>query len=134
MKRMITRAALMTAILVGTVGVAAADDWDHDDDDYRYNNGRYNQGYGYGYGNFRFLARVARDYGFRDGAQVAREDTWRGKPFNPNPRGRYDDADHGYSRRYGDKRTYRQIYSEAYRRGYQSAFRGYGYGYNGYYR
>ena len=136
MKQRIGKAALMIAVLAGTAGIAAAHDWD--DDDYRYDNGYYNQNYGYGYGygngygyNYRMLARVARDYGFRDGAQVAREDSWRGKPFNPNPRGRYDDADHGYRRRFGDKRQYRQVYSEAYRQGYQNAYSGYGYG-NGY--
>jgi hypothetical protein len=154
MKNRITKAALLIAMLGATFGVAAARDWDGDGDDYRYDNGYSNQGYGYGgygyggygnggygnggygYGNFRMLSHVARDYGFRDGAQVAREDGWRGKPFNPNPRGRFDDADHGYSRRFGDKRQYRQIYSEAYRRGYQSAFRGDGNGYDreGYYR
>jgi len=135
MNQKIRNAALMIAILAGSVGMAAAQDWDHDGDDYRYGNGYYNYGYNNGYGyNFRMLSRVARDFGFRDGAQVAREDTWRGKPFNPNPRGPYDDADHGYNRRLGDKHTYRQIYSEAYRRAYQSAFRGYGYGYDRYYR
>lgn len=121
----------MIAILAVTTGVAAAHDWD---DDYRFDNRYSDYGYGYGYGNFRLLSRVARDYGFRDGARVGQEDTWRGKPYNPYPRGKYDDADHGYSRRFGDKHVYRQIYTEAYRRGYESAFRGYSYGYRGYWR
>lgn len=137
MNQKLRNAALMIAVLAGSAGLAAAQGW-YGGDDYRYGNGQYSYGYNDGYGyNFRMLTRVARDFGFRDGSQVAREDTWRGKPFNPNPRGPYDDADHGYRRRLGDKHTYRQIYSEAYRRGYQSAFRGYGYGNgynNGYYR
>jgi hypothetical protein len=72
----------------------------------------------------------AREFGFRDGTTVAREDSYRGKPFNPNPRGRYDDADHGYRREFGSKHEYREHYIEAYRAAYQRSYRGYG----GYYR
>jgi hypothetical protein len=144
MNKKIRMAALAFAILTGTVGYAAAqnygyDNRDRDDgryydaDDYRYENRSYDRDNRHS--NWRQGMRAARSFGFRDGAQVAREDTWRGKPFNPNPRGRYDDADHGYSRSFGDKREYRQRYAEAYRQGYQNSFRGYGNGNgNGYYR
>jgi hypothetical protein len=47
----------------------------------------------------------AYQIGFPDGASVAREDVAGRKPYNPNPRGRYDDEDHGYSRAYGNKRA-----------------------------
>ena len=50
----------------------------------------------------------------------------RGKPFNPNPRGPYDNADHGYRSQFGDKHEYREAYSAAYRNGYFSV-RGRGY-------
>ena len=73
--------------------------------------------------NFRYGLKVARDVGFNDGAQVAREDTWKGKPFNPNPRGPYDNADHGYRSQFGDKHEYREAYSAAYRNGYLSISR-----------
>jgi len=63
--------------------------------------------------------------GYDDGASVAREDIERGKRFNPNPRGRYDDADHGYRREYGDKHAYKALYSDGYREGYQANYRGY---------
>ena len=63
----------------------------------------------------------AYEFGFRDGVSMAREDTDRDKPYNANPRGRYDDKDHGYSDRYGSKSLYRAQYTEGYRAGYRSA-------------
>ena len=123
--------AMIATVLAGTAGIAAAQDgryYDHDDyrydnrsydrDDYRYDN-RY-----YGQDNFRQGMHEAREEGFRDGSAVAREDIWRGKPFNPNPRGRYDDADHGYRREFGSKHEYREHYIDAYREGYQRNYRG----------
>jgi hypothetical protein len=136
-------ATLVLAMLAGTVGIASArdrgyydgDDRYYDNDDYRYNGYDYAYDYGrggYGYDNFRRGMQVARQTGFRDGVQTAQEDMWRGKRFNPNPRGRFDDADHGYNRAYGNKHEYREHYTEAYRRGYQRTYQnnGYGYGYN----
>src|SRR5713101_2328502 len=123
-------AALALAVVAGTASFAAAQDYRYGDrDDNRYYNrddNRYYDRDGYRYGYFRRGLRVAREVGFRDGAQVAREDMWRGKPFNPNPRGRYDDADHGYRRQFGNRHEYREHYSEAYREGYQNTFRGNG--------
>lgn len=71
----------------------------------------------YGSGN-----RIAFDTGYQDGASVAREDMYRNKSFNPEPRGKYDDRDHGYRREYGARDFYRSQYTEGYRAGYQSAF------------
>jgi hypothetical protein len=65
----------------------------------------------------------AYQIGYQDGANVAREDISSRKPFNPNPRGKYDDEDHGYSSRYGSKRAYQAEYASGYRSGYQSARR-----------
>ena len=80
-----------------------------------YRDGSYNPGwYRGGYGS-----REAYDFGFQDGAAVAREDQYKRKPYNPEPRGKYDDRDHGYRREYGDKNAYRATYSEGYRAGYQ---------------
>ena len=41
-----------------------------------------------------------------------------------NPRGRFDDRDHGYRREYGDKSVYRSQYTDGYRAGYQATFNG----------
>lgn len=118
MKSKLALAALALAVVTGASGLASAQDGRYyDRDDYRY----YDRD-----DSFRYGLKVARDVGFNDGAQVAREDMWRGKPFNPNPRGRYDDADHGYRSQFGDKHEYREAYSAAYRNGYFSV-RGRGY-------
>lgn len=118
MKNTLKFAALGLAVLAGTAGYATAqDDRYYDRDDNRYQNRYYDRD------DFGRGRHVAREIGFRDGAEVAREDMWRGKPFNPNPRGRYDDADHGYSREFGSIHEYREHYSAAYRDGYQDTYR-----------
>ena len=126
MKSKLTTAALMLTVLAGTAGYAAAQDYRYDRDGDRYydrdDNRYYDRDDGYRHG-----IHEAREFGFRDGAAVAREDMWRGKRFNPNPRGRFDDADHGYRREFGNKHEYREQYSAAYREGYQNTFRQRGY-------
>ena len=128
MKRRLRSALLACAVLAGSVGYALAedhsyydrDDYGYDHDDYRYDHDEYRE-------NFRRGMHVANQIGFRDGAQVAREDLWKRKPFNPRPRGRYDDADHGYRREFGSIHEYREHYADAYREGYIRTFREYGY-------
>ena len=124
MKYKLALAALALAVVTGASGFAAAQDGRYGDrDDYRYNDNRYYDRDD----NYRRGFDVARDFGFRDGAQVAREDMWNRKRFNPNPRGRFDDADHGYRREFGDEHEYREQYSAAYRQGYRNTFRERGY-------
>ena len=107
-------AAITLGLLAGTVGVASAQDYRYyDRDDYHYSDR----------GGFHEGMRAAREFGFRDGAQVAREDMWRGKPFNPNPRGSYGRADDGYRREFGSIHEYREHYAQAYRESYENAFR-----------
>lgn len=94
-------------------------DGDGDRDDIRpINDGHYPYG-SWGRGN------VGYNIGYQDGAAVAREDTAKNKPYNPNPRGMYDDEDHGYRSEYGSKDVYRAQYANGYRSGYQAAFRRY---------
>ncbi len=137
MKNKLRTATLVLAIVAGSAGLAAAQDYRYGDrDDDRYDN-RYGDRDDHRYydrdgdrdDNFRRGLDVARDFGYRDGAQVAQSDIRSNKRFNPNPRGRYDDADHGYRREFGDKHEYREHYSAAYRNSYTSVFRR-----NGYYR
>src|SRR5437667_421045 len=104
MTRQIKFAALLTIMTLALGGLARAQ-WDDDDDDY------YQRGNG----------AQARQSGYQDGASVAREDAARGKPYNPRPRGRYDDEDHGYSSAYGNKGAYKTQYANGYRAGYESA-------------
>ncbi|MBS1852103.1 MAG: hypothetical protein JST79_14435 [Acidobacteria bacterium] len=76
--------------------------------------------YRYGRG---FDRRPGYGFGFQDGAAVAREDMYKGKPYNPYPRGKYGDQDRGYRREFGDKHAYRFDYGQGYRAGYESSFR-----------
>jgi hypothetical protein len=126
MKNRFTLAALALAVLAGTASYAKAQDYDRDD--YRYQRGYQYDRYDHGRENFRRGMNVAREVGYRDGAETARGDMWHRKPYNPNPRGRYDDADHGYRSEFGDRHEYREHYTEAYREGYMSAFRNGRYG------
>jgi hypothetical protein len=88
----------------------------YDGRDRSYNNGGrggYDDGGGYG-GN------IAYRVGYEDGSSVAREDIHKRKSYNPNPRGRYDDEDHGYRREYGNKNQYKADYANGYRTGYEA--------------
>ncbi len=96
--------------------------WRDGDRDGRYrNNGYYGNGY---YGNNAYDSRVGYDAGYQDGVTMAREDQYKNKPFNPNPRARFEDRDHGYRREYGDKNSYKAEYTDGYRAGYQATFNG----------
>jgi len=131
MKRKLTVITLAWAVLTCTIGVASAQDGRrYDDDDYRYHRGYdrdddrgdYRQ-------HFREGIRIAYNVGYQDGMQVAREDSWRGKPFNPYPRG-HNHADRGYRDEFGSLRDYREHYAQAYHEGYERAYQGdYGHGY-----
>lgn len=125
MKLRFRLALLGIALLAGMVGYGVAQDYGYGDD-YRYDRGdyRYDRDDYYRSRHFREGMRVASEIGYRDGTQVAREDMWRGKPFNPRPRGAYDDCDRGYRHEFGDKHEYREHYGEAYREGYTSTYRG----------
>ena len=116
MKNLFRMAALGVAVLLGS-SFAVAHDWDHENDDYRYDRA-------YGYNHYEDGRRLAHQVGYQDGAQVAREDQWHGKPFQPYPRGRYGRADHGYRYQFGDRHEYRRWYVDGYGDGYRAAFRG----------
>jgi len=74
-------------------------------------------------GSYRYDNDTGYSIGYQDGASIAREDMWKSKPFNPNPRGKYDDMDHGYRREFGDKNYYKSQYAAGYREGYENSFR-----------
>ncbi len=78
--------------------------------------------YGNGYSSYN--SRIGYDTGYQDGVTVAREDQYKNKPFNPNPRARFDGRDHNYRREYGDKNAYKAQYTDGYRAGYQATFNG----------
>lgn len=93
-----------------------------------YNRGIYNRGnYPYGqqgYPQGAFGGNPGFRYGYSDGAKMASADMSQGKPFNPEPRGKYNDRDGGYQSVDGDKNAYKVQYSDGYRAGYQATFGG----------
>jgi hypothetical protein len=84
--------------------------------------GFYRGGSYYGSGIYGSYERVGYETGYQDGVTMAREDLYKNKPFNPNPRARFDDRDHGYRRDYGDRNDYKAQYTDGYRAGYQATF------------
>ena len=152
MKRMIVirMAAYALAATLVMSGVALAHD---DDDGNYYGQGnpaqarqygyqnRYDDGFGAGYSEVsqnwydgddrrphddwraRDRDSIAYRMGYEDGSSVAREDAARWKPYNSQPRGRYDDRDRGYRREYGSKDQYKMEYTNGYRSGYESVRR-----------
>jgi hypothetical protein len=87
-----------------------------------YNRGRsYGESFRGGYDQDAYGGgNIAYRFGYEDGSSVAREDIYKRKSYNPNPRGRYDDADHGYRREYGNKNQYKADYANGYRAGYEA--------------
>ena len=66
---------------------------------------------------------VAYRFGQQDGAQAAQEDIYNRKGYNSNPRGRFEDRDHGFRREFGSRERYRDQYGSGYRAGYDSVMR-----------
>ena len=135
MKRKLTLIALAFAVLTCTISFASAQDGRrYDDDDYRYHRDYDHRDYDRDnyrgdYRHDRQGMHVAYDVGYQDGLQVAREDSWRRKPFNAYPRG-HNHADRGYQDDFGSRREYRERYAQAYHEGYEHGYQGdYGRGY-----
>lgn len=77
---------------------------------------------GNGFFGSRRESRVAYDNGYQDGVTMAREDIYKNKRFNAEPRSRFGGRDDGYSRGYGDKNVYKAEYTDGYRAGYEATF------------
>jgi hypothetical protein len=67
---------------------------------------------------------VPYEQGFKDGRDKGRDDRSDDKRFDPTRHGRYESADRGYEKRYGDKDEYRETYREGFRAGYAEGYRG----------
>jgi len=118
----------------GYDGDAYRDGWAHRGDDrwrdqdgypdrwdsrgYSYN-GQNGDQYGRPYGD----ASPAYDIGYRDGLAIGQKDSQKHKSFRPQKNDRFEDADHGYNRSYGDKNTYKNLYRDGYQRGYSEGYR-----------
>jgi hypothetical protein len=67
---------------------------------------------------------VPYEQGFKDGRDKGRDDRSDDKRFDPTRHDRYESADRGYEKRYGDKDEYRETYREGFRAGYAEGYRG----------
>jgi hypothetical protein len=65
---------------------------------------------------------VAYDIGYRDGVSMGQHDAARHKDFRPEKNDRYEDADHGYQKSYGDKNAYKARFREGFLRGYSDGY------------
>jgi hypothetical protein len=132
MKRKLSLAALAFAVFAGTIGLATAQDgrsYDRDDDRYYhrdYDRDDYRYDRDHDRHEFREGIQTAHQLGYQDGMQVGREDSWRGKRFNPSPRG-HNHADSGYQREFGSRHEYREQYARAYHEGYEHGYQSNGY-------
>jgi hypothetical protein len=110
-------------------------DWQDGDNrgprDNRYNsNPYYNRDDGYGrndrarqYGNGDYgNQNVAYNFGYQDGVIQGQKDRNKGKEFRPRKNDRFEDADHGYHREFGNKDYYKQQYRQAFIRGYEDGY------------
>ncbi len=66
--------------------------------------------------------RFAYDNGFRDGMDEGRKDIRDHKAFEFWKRDRFNDADHGYDRKFGPKDAYKADYRVGFRAGYEQGY------------
>lgn len=127
------RNAMVLALCLGLTGAAwAQQDRDHDQDRGRawwnLQQGRNDYGYGHGpwgYGNGRYDRyghNQASQFGYQDGLNDGRHDSFARHKFRPEKARNYKHGDRGYNSRFGDKNRYRDAYREAYLRGYRQGF------------
>lgn len=112
-------------------------------DGYNGNTGRFNDIYGYRNRDFdpdRDRARdeydsvynqrrwgyqdVAGDIAYRDGLDAGAKDARTRHSYRPQEHDAWKDADHGYTKTYGDKNTYKRAYRAAYEAGYRDGYGG----------
>ena len=68
-------------------------------------------------------ARIASDYGFRDGWIDGRDAGMERDAYHPENSGDFQKATNGYEDSFGSKQLYKQAYRSAYMRGYKAGFR-----------
>jgi flagellar biosynthesis/type III secretory pathway protein FliH len=115
MKRYTLPAILLAAGLIGTAPACA-------------------QTYGYGgYRDYRTdVQRRAYERGFHEGTEDGRSDARKGRTADYRRHDEFRDADEGYSRSYGDKEYYRDVFRRGYAAGYSEAYRANSRYYGGY--
>ena len=108
--------------------------WVRDDDQRAYRQG-YDAGYDSAVRNESNAAapaalphgdQQATQFGYQDGLAAGRYDQMKGKQFKPEDHDLYKSGTHGWEPSLGTKEQFKQLYREAFVRGYQEGFRGTG--------
>jgi hypothetical protein len=81
----------------------------------------------YGYGQYGDARRIAYDNGYRKGVERGEKAVRDRKPLDVEREKDYRNADSGYSRSYGDKNRYRDIFRNGFAEGYHTAYNQYAY-------
>ena len=105
-----------------------AERYRYDQRNYPYGNGGYYGGYGNnrGYGSYglsNYGRQVAQQRGYQTGLDRGGDDARAGRSPNPNNSDHYRDGDSGYNSSFGNRDAYRQVYRDAFLRGYDQAYR-----------
>ena len=109
--------------------------WTKEDD-----NRAYRQGYDAGYQNIMGGGRdanmprdnmgsgdrQAEQFGYQDGLAAGRHDQMKGDKFKPADHDLYKDGTHGWTASLGPKDQFKQLYREAFMKGYQDGYQGSG--------
>jgi hypothetical protein len=104
-KRLQTLLVSGTLMLAGaTLAAAQPAQWGYDDR---------------GYQNFYFNAK---DFGYQDGFNDGQNDRLTGHSYRPTHDDNFKHADRGFSRGYGDRNYYKEIYRRAYEDGYDRGY------------
>lgn len=73
--------------------------------------------------DYRDTARIATDYGYRDGWIDGEDAGMERDVYHPENSGDYQKAANGYEDDFGSKRLYKHAYRQAYLKGYRAGFR-----------
>jgi len=68
----------------------------------------------------------ATQFGYQDGLAAGRADQRKGHQFDPHGHGLYKDGEHGWTSTLGTKDQYKNLYREAFVKGYEDGYRGTG--------
>jgi len=68
----------------------------------------------------------ARQFGYQDGLAAGRQDQMKGKSFKPEDHDLYKNGLHGWTTDLGTKDQFKELYREAFVKGYESGYRGTG--------
>ena len=77
------------------------------------------------YGGSFQLRQTALNAGYNEGIKKGREDRKKNRSYDVRRFDEYNDADHDYSTRLGDKGLYQRYYREGFENGYDAGYEGY---------